>query len=145
MMTPRQIALVRCQFGRVGRDADRFASLFYDHLFYQDDSLRPYFPADMRPQRRRLVGALAEIILSLDRLDAVIHQVHDLGFRQIAGSAAQGLLPDHCATVGEALLAALADMLAEDFTDEAQTAWAIAYGTLAEAMMHATAERRLAA
>lgn len=140
-MTPRQIALIRSQFGTLGRNGDGFAALFYDHLFLLDSTLRPLFPADMRGQRVKLVKSLAHVILSLDRLDAVMDHVRDLAVRH----ARQGIQPYDYATVGEALLAALDEALGTDFTDEARDAWAIVYGTLAEAMIGAAAEARIKA
>lgn len=140
-MTPRQIALIRMQFGTLGRNADGFAALFYDHLFLLDSTLRPLFPADMRGQRVKLVKALAHVILSLDRLDAVMDQVRELGTRH----AGYGVQPYDYATVGEALLAALEEALGEDFSAEGREAWTLAYGTIAEAMIAAVSQAKVKA
>jgi nitric oxide dioxygenase len=135
-MTPAQIAIVRQQFGWIAPQKDAFASLFYDKLFAANPTLRPIFPVDMRPQRTKLVSALAHVILSLDNLGAVLDDVRTLGMRH----AGYGVVADHYAAVGEALLATLADTLGNRFDAAAEAAWALAYGTLADAMIEAAAE-----
>ena len=129
-MTPQQIALIRRQFGLVAERKDDFAAAFYDALFYVDPTLRPLFPADMRPQRRQFVAALAHAILALDDLDAVIEDVRALGLRHVG----YGAEPDHDNVVGEALLSALSETLGEAFDGSAEAAWALAYGTMTDVM-----------
>jgi hemoglobin-like flavoprotein len=140
-MTPNQIAIVRRQFGEIAPRKDEFAAAFYDNLFDTDPTLRPMFPADMRPQRAKLVQALAHVILSLDNLPAVMDDVRALGLRH----SGYGVTPDHYNTVGEALLMTLGEVLGDAFNDTAQAAWALAYGTLADAMIEAAAEAEMAA
>ncbi|QCI64902.1 globin domain-containing protein [Phreatobacter stygius] len=136
-MTPKQVALIRRQFGTVAARKDEFAAAFYEALFHSDPTLRPMFPADMRPQRAKLVVALAHVILSLDDLSAVLEDVRALGLKHVG----YGVVPDHYNAVGEALLAALAEMLGDAFDDASQAAWALAYGTIADVMIEAAADK----
>ena len=129
-MTPQQVSLIRRQFGIVAERKDDFAAAFYDALFYVDPTLRPLFPADMRPARQQFVKALAHAILALDDLDAVIEDVRALGLRHVG----YGTEPDQDNVVGEALLSALAETLGEAFDGSAQAAWALAYGTMTDVM-----------
>lgn len=138
-MTPQQIATVRRQFGLIAVDKDGFAAAFYENLFDAHPALRPLFPGDMRPQRVKLVQALAHVILSLDNLGAVIDDVRALGLRH----AGYGVTPDHYNAVGEALLQTLAERLGDTFDNASEAAWALAYGTLADAMMEAAADDAL--
>lgn len=140
-MTPAQTATIRRQFGQIAPRREAFAAMFYEHLFDGDPTIRPMFPADMRPQRAKLFQALAHVILSLDNLDAVMADVRELGMRH----AGYGVHPDHYNAVGEALLATLAEMLGDEFDDAAQAAWALAYGTVADAMAEAAAHMGIAA
>jgi hemoglobin-like flavoprotein len=140
-MTPAQTATIRRQFGQIAPRKEEFAALFYDRLFDGDPTIRPMFPADMRPQRVKLVQALAHVILSLDNLEAVIDDVRELGMRHVG----YGVRPDHYNAVGEALLATLAEMLGDSFDDFAQAAWALAYGIIADAMVEAGAGMAIAA
>ncbi|QCK85260.1 hemin receptor [Phreatobacter aquaticus] len=135
-MTPAQIAVVRQQFGMIAPQKDVFAALFYDKLFDSDPMLRPMFPADMRPQRAKLIQALAHVILSLDNLGAVLDDVRSLGMRH----AAYGVEANHYALVGETLLAALAETLGARFDAKAEAAWALAYGIVSDAMIEAAAD-----
>lgn len=132
-MTPRQIALVRQQFGLVARHADTVAAGFYDTLFTLDGTLRPLFPADLAAQRGKLVQVLAHVILSLHDLGAVIDDVRALAARH----AGYGVTSTDYDTVGIALLTTLDDHLGDRFDDEARAAWALCYGTLADAMIDA--------
>lgn len=138
-MTPQQIATVRHQFGLIARDKDAFAATFYDNLFHAHPALRPLFPGDMRPQRIKLVQALAHVILSLDNLAAVIDDVRALGLRH----AAYGVTADHYDAVGEILLQTLSQMLGDAFDHASEAAWALAYGTVADAMMAAADDQAL--
>jgi nitric oxide dioxygenase len=135
-MTPSQITLIRHQFGIIARRSDAFSAQFYDRLFLLDPTLRPLFPADLGAQRGKLVRALAQVILSLHDLDAVIGDVRALGLRHTG----YGVTAAHYDTVGLALLETLADMLGDMFDDASRTAWALAYGTIADAMIEAAAE-----
>lgn len=140
-MTPAQTATIRRQFGQIVARKEAFAAAFYAHLFAGDPTIQALFPADMRPQRARLVQALAQIILSLGNLQAVMAAVHELGIRH----AGHGVHPDHYNAVGEALLATLGEMLGDEFDDAAQAAWARAYGMIADAMAEAAAQMSIAA
>jgi nitric oxide dioxygenase len=135
-MTPSQITLIRHQFGVLARQSDAFSARFYDHLFRLDPALRPMFPADLGAQRGKLVQALAHVILSLHDLDAVIGDLRALGLRHTG----YGVTAAHYDTVGLALLETLAATLDDTFDDESRTAWALAYGTIADAMIEAAAQ-----
>ncbi len=135
-MTPSQITLIRHQFGVIARRSDAFSAQFYDRLFRLDPSLRPMFPADLGGQRGKLVKALAQVILSLHDLPAVIGEVRALGLRHTG----YGVTAAHYDTVGLALLETLAAMLGDRFDDDSRSAWALAYGTIADAMIEAAAQ-----
>ena len=135
-MTPSQIILIRRQFGALARRGDDFAALFHNRLFRLDPALRPLFPADLAAQRGKLVKALAHVILSLHDLPAVIGEIRALGLRHTG----YGVTAAHYDTVGLALLETLADMLGDAFDGESRTAWALAYGTVADAMIEAGAQ-----
>ncbi len=134
-MTPLQVTLIRQQFGTIARQSDAFSARFYDQLFRLDPSLRPLFPDDLGAQRGKLVKALAHVILSLHDLAAVIDDVRALGLRHTG----YGVTAAHYDTVGLALLETLAALLGDTFDDESRAAWALAYGTIADAMIEASA------
>ncbi len=134
-MTPTDIAAIRADFAAVGIAADAFAARFYDRLFRLDPTLRTLFPADLSPQRRKLVQALATVVAGLDRLDGIVGAIRGLGCRH----GGYGVTAEHYATVGEALLATLEERL-ESFDETHRAAWGRAYTTLADVMIDAARE-----
>lgn len=137
-MTPADIATIRADFASVAPDADGFAARFYERLFEIDPSLRPLFPADLTPQRKKLVQALAMVVAGLDRLDTMIGTISDLG-RRHGGPGGYGVEAHHYASVGEAILSTLEERVPA-FGDRNRAAWGVAYATLADVMIAAAAQ-----
>jgi hemoglobin-like flavoprotein len=135
-MTPEQIQLVKNSWGQVVPIADKAAELFYGKLFELDPSVKPLFKGDMVEQGRKLTKMINTAVNGLDRLDAIVPAVQQLGVRHIA----YGVRDEHYDTVGAALLWTLEAGLGEGFTDEARDAWATVYGILADTMKAAARE-----
>lgn len=129
-MTPDQIALVQASFARLAPQADAVAAAFYARLFQIDPRLRVMFPADLGPQRAKLMQMLAAAVRGLDDVPAMLPVVAALGQRH----AGYGVQPGHYATVGQALLDTLQSGLGGDFTPELRQAWSAVYGALSGAM-----------
>jgi nitric oxide dioxygenase len=135
-MTPDQKELLRSSFALVAPVADQAATRFYERLFEADPSLRPRFAhTDMAGQRKALMGTLAVVVASLDRLDTLVPAVEALGRRH----AGYGVADEDYATVGAALLATLEDLLGAAFTPATREAWGAAYGLLSGIMREAAA------
>ena len=132
-MTSADIQLVRNGFAALAADRDGFAAVFYERLFTLDPSLRALFATDMKTQGIKLMAALAHVVRSLDKLDAVIVEVRALARRHVA----YGVEREHYGLVGEALIGALADRL-PGFDARARAAWSAAYAALAGAMIDAS-------
>jgi hemoglobin-like flavoprotein len=111
-MTPETIGLVRSSFAEIVPLSDAAAGLFYDRLFTLDPSLRALFPDDLQHQKRALMATLQVAVESLDRLDALVPMVEQLGLRH----ASYGVQPAHYAVVGSALLWTLEQGLGPAFT-----------------------------
>lgn len=139
-MTPADIAAIRTDFATVAPQADAFAARFYERLFVIDPDLRPLFPGDLAPQRRKLVQALAMVVAGLDRLDGMIGTIAELGRRH----GGYGVEAHHYASVGEAILATLEERI-EGFGDRNRAAWGRAYATLADVMISAASAEPAAA
>jgi hemoglobin-like flavoprotein len=133
-MTPTQVGLIRESWAAVEPIADAAAGLFYGRLFELDPTLERLFRrTDMVRQRQVLMGTLAVVVKTLDRIEELLPAVEALGRRH----AGYGVRESHYATVGEALLWTLEQGLGEGFTPAVREAWTAAYGTLASVMIEA--------
>ncbi len=132
-MTPMQKKLVQSSFAKVAPIADTAAELFYSKLFALDPALKPMFKGDMKEQGRKLMRMIATAVNGLDRLDALVPAVQDLGRRHVV----YGVTAAHYDAVGAALLWTLDRGLGPDFTSEVEDAWATVYGLLAQVMKDA--------
>jgi len=139
-MTPRQIAHVRESFASVRPIAAQASALFYGRLFELDPSLRALFRGDMDQQGRLLMQMIGVAVAGLDRLDALVPALHDLGRRHVG----YGVQDAHYDTVGIALLWTLEQGLGVAFTPDVRDAWAAAYGLLAVTMQAGVAAARVA-
>jgi hemoglobin-like flavoprotein len=133
-MTPTQVGLIRESWAAVEPIADTAAGLFYGRLFELDPALERLFRrTDMARQRQVLMGTLAVVVKTLDRIEELLPAVEALGRRH----AGYGVRESHYATVGAALLWTLEQGLGEAFTPMVREAWTEAYGTLASVMIEA--------
>lgn len=134
-MDRAQIALVRASFTRLGPGAAALAARFYGRLFELDPSLCPLFHSDMARQGLKLMTTLQLAIGALDDIDRVAPALQHLARTHVG----YGVRDEHYATVGAALLDALADAEGAAFTPELRAAWAAAYGLISGVMREAAA------
>jgi hemoglobin-like flavoprotein len=134
-MTPENQALVRSSFAKVVPIAPQVAALFYDRLFILDPALKPLFKGDMAEQGRKLIAMIGTAVTNLDRLDAIVPAVQDLGRRH----ATYGIQPAHYDIVAAALLWTLGQGLGDAFTPLVEAAWTEVYTILATVMKDAAA------
>jgi hemoglobin-like flavoprotein len=114
--------------------ADTAASLFYDRLFEIDATTRPLFKAaNLAEQRRKLIQALTMVVQGLDRPEALVPTLTDLGRRHVR----YGVKDSHYDTVGAALLWTLEQGLGSGWTEEVEAAWSGAYALVADVMRRA--------
>jgi hemoglobin-like flavoprotein len=135
-MTPAQVELIKSSWAQVVPISDKAAELFYGKLFEMDPSVRPLFKGDMVEQGQKLMRMISTAVNGLDRLDAIVPAVQQLGVRHIA----YGVKDEHYDTVGAALLWTLEAGLGDAFTPDTKEAWATVYGLLADTMKAAAAE-----
>lgn len=135
-MTPEQSNLVRSSWNKVLRIADTASDLFYERLFTMDPKLKELFPSDMSVQKKKLIAALARIVVSLEKPDVLVPLAQDLGRRHIGYGATER---DY-QTVGGALLWTLEQGLGELWTPELKEAWTAAYTALTGIMIEAARE-----
>jgi hemoglobin-like flavoprotein len=132
-MTPENQTLVRESFALVIPVKAEAAAMFYGRLFQLDPSLRALFTTDMDEQGRKLMAMIGVAVANLNKLEAIVPAVQDLGRRHIA----YGVQPQHYDTVATALLWTLEQALGEGFTPATRAAWTEAYTILATVMKDA--------
>jgi nitric oxide dioxygenase len=137
-MTPEQITLVQSSFDRLGPELDAMAARFYQELFQRDPELRPLFTTDMAEQRVKFTEKLTEIVRAMPRLDELLAHTRALGARHVG----YGVRTADYRTVGEALVAALAAVLGEEFDAATREAWLLAFNLVAETMLDGAAAAR---
>lgn len=136
-MTPAQKQLVQTTWGQVVPIADAAAAMFYARLFLIDPSTRPLFRAtDLAQQRKKLMHVIGMAVTGLDKLDALVPTVEDLGRRH----AGYGVRDEHYNSVGAALLWTLEQGLGSAWNDETKAAWTEVYGLLSGVMRRAQRE-----
>jgi hemoglobin-like flavoprotein len=140
-MNRQQIDLVRSSFALVQPHAPQVATLFYDHLFAADPSLRELFHGSIANQGERLMAMLAKAIGMLDRPTALMPVLRMLGSRHLG----YGVSDRHYATVGAALLKTLEQGLGAALTVEVRDAWVDLYDVISRTMIEGAREPTWAA
>ena len=135
-MTPEQLVLVKESWAKVVPIKEQAAELFYGKLFELDPALKPMFKGNMQEQGRKLTAMINTAVSGLDRLEAIVPAVQDLGRRHVA----YGVRDSHYDTVGTALVWTLEQGLGADFTPACKAAWVTVYGVLSGTMKEAAAE-----
>ena len=135
-MKPEQIELVKSSWSKVVPIAEQAAELFYGKLFELNPDLKSMFKSDMTEQGRKLMAMLNTAVNSLDKLEAIVPAVQDMGRRHVA----YGVKDEDYDTVGEALLWTLEQGLGEGFTTEVKSAWIDTYTLVATTMKTAATQ-----
>lgn len=130
-MNQDMIVLVQKSFRDVAPIAETVGATFYARLFETHPEVRPMFPADIRPQARKLVQMLAMIVNGLHRLPAIQGDVEGLARRH----KNYGVADAHYPIVGETLIWTLEYHLGDAFTPEVKSAWLAAFTSLADLMI----------
>ena len=128
-----QIILVQSSFAKVKPISDQAAALFYARLFEIAPQVRPMFKGNMVEQGRKLMAMLNTVVNGLNNLQAIVPAAQNLA----RGHVDYGVRSEHYAYVGSALLHALEQGLAQDFTPQVKQAWSDAYGLLSGVMIDA--------
>ncbi len=131
MFSDREIELVRSTWVEASKDPDAAAALFYGRLFEVAPGVKPLFTADMKEQGLKLMQMIGIAVNNMHRVESIAPALVDLAERHDG----YGALPEHYPVVGQVLLETLAKALGDDFTNEAEEAWAKTYGAIATVML----------
>ncbi len=130
---PLQPHLLKESFAYLEPVADKAMAYLYGRLFAARPQLRGMFPPAMDVQRDRMFQALARIVRSADSPEELASYLAGLG----RGHRLYGVLPEHYAAMGEALLATLRRFAAEAWSPEVEAAWTAAFDLVAKRMIEA--------
>lgn len=130
------IQIVQDTFARVEPMADDVAAMFYSNLFTIDPTLRGMFHGDMKEQGDKLMTTLKLAVGGLREPQRILPALHSLAQRHVS----YGVVPEHYAVVGHALMQTLEQGLADSFTPDVREAWSAAYDLIASNMMRAADE-----
>lgn len=101
--------------------------------------LRVMFPKEMDGQHTNLIAKLNILIARLDRLEDLKSDIAALAIRHVS----YGVVTQHYAFVGAALLWTLERGLGADWTPEVAEAWQTCYAVLSSAMIQAVENKQL--
>jgi hemoglobin-like flavoprotein len=135
-MTPEQLQLVQSSYASLGDTAPAMARDFYRRLFASDRSTEALFTRSPDVMAEKFAGELAAIVEAITSYETFAPRVRDLAARHIG----YGVQARHYQSVGDALIATLADRLGPQWDLELEAAWRRAYNLVAELMMASAAE-----
>jgi chemotaxis signal transduction protein/hemoglobin-like flavoprotein len=138
------IDLLEQTFELVKPRGSEIVDYFYTRLFKQYPGVIPLFDkADMQEQRGKLLGAIALVVSTLRKPEALVPALQQLGIKHVG----YGAEPAHYDAVGGILLESLAHVAGSAWTKQIEAAWAAAYTVAANVMRDSAAayEQQLAA
>jgi nitric oxide dioxygenase len=130
-MTPEQLASVRWTAALVEHAMAQCASCFYDDLFDRHPPARRLLADDPLAPPGTLLEELLSLVAAADDLGRFLAEARVLGRRH----QRQGIHVADYTFVGEALIAAIAAVVGERWTVDAEAAWRRMYALIAEAML----------
>jgi hemoglobin-like flavoprotein len=129
-------------FDLVAPRGDELMDAFYRRLFEAAPAVKPLFnPDNLASQKAMLLSTLVLVRKSLRNLNAIVPTLRRLG----AGHVAYGAQPAHYAIVGQVLIASLAEIAGEAWTQQYEEAWKAAYWVLADTMLEGARDHQIAA
>ena len=136
-MTPERRQLVSASWKALSPNATQVGVIFYRRLFEIDPELRQLFKGTIMDEQIRKLTTMLDLIVSwLDVPERLVPVLKQLGVRH----GGYGVLDDHYAKVGAALLGALEEGLGDAFTPELRGAWAEAYLLISSLMRRGAAK-----
>jgi hemoglobin-like flavoprotein len=118
-------------FDLVAPRGDELMDEFYSRLFAAAPAVRSLFPDDLRRQKAMLLATLVLLRKSLRDLDAIAPKLRELGARHVG----YGARPEHYPLVGGVLIAAMAAVAGDAWTQEYERAWSDAFELVAATML----------
>ena len=129
-LSDETIRLVRASVALLPADDPTPAHAFYARLFELAPALRPMFAPGLDMQVRKLTDMLGWIVANLDDPGTLMTTLQQLGVRH----KEYGVVDDHYAPVGAALIWMFQVSLGDRFTPDMEGAWLEAYAVISSDM-----------
>lgn len=139
MLSDNTIQIVKATAPVVAANADAITRRFYGLMFAGNPEVRAFFNQSHQQsggQPRALAAAICAYAANIDNLGALGPAVELIAQKHCALM----IKPEHYPIVGKHLLVAIKDVLGDVVTDEIISAWAEAYGALANVFIQREAE-----
>jgi methyl-accepting chemotaxis protein len=122
--------------GLIAPVAHNLVAAFYRQLFTEYPQVRGLFPANMEPQREKLLKAIIALVTQYDRPDQLVPALTAMGRNHVGYGAQIG----HYAAVGSTLMSVLRRFAGKEWNADYEGAWQRAYTFAAGTMMMAAVE-----
>jgi nitric oxide dioxygenase len=139
MLDDKTIQIVKATAPVVAQHAEAITRRFYTLMFEGNPEVKVFFNQSHQHsggQQKALAGAICAYAANIDNLGALGPAVELIAQKHCS----LGIKPEHYPIVGKHLLVAIKDVLGEAITDDIITAWANAYGLLADVLIKREAE-----
>ncbi len=130
-MSPSQLDNIRWSFDLASDRAEELADRFYARLFAMQPVLRALLPRDPWQRARDLIAGLGLVIKSVGKLESVEHALMDFG----AKAERTGITPQQYGLARQAIVSALRETLADQWTDALEDDWTEALNTAASVVV----------
>lgn len=131
------INIIRESFEVAKPIADQVATKFYENLFSDYPQAKALFESvDMERQKKQLVGGLVKIVDSLDKPEELTKYLKASGKRHVG----YGTQEEHYPLVGNTLIKTFAHFFGDQWTQELQDQWVMAYDFIAQTMIEGAKE-----
>jgi len=128
--------LLNESLGLLAPVAHNLVAAFYQQLFTDYPQVRTLFPANMEPQREKLLKAIVALVTHYDRPDQLTPALTAMGRNHVGYGTQLG----HYAAVGATLMSVLERFAGAAWNPEYEGAWQRAYEFAAGTMMAAAVE-----
>jgi hemoglobin-like flavoprotein len=119
-------------FDLIAPRGEELVDIFYSRLFEAAPAVQPLFAhTELRKQKAMLLATLVLLRKSLRDLEAIAPKLRQLGARHVA----YGARPEHYPVVAEVMLASMAEIAGDVWTQDVAAAWAGALDLVATAML----------
>jgi methyl-accepting chemotaxis protein len=137
-----ELETLETSFDLIAPRGEELVDVFYARLFEAAPSVKPLFAhTDLAKQKAMLLATLVLLRKSLRDLDSIAPKLRQLGARHVG----YGARPEHYPVVADVMLASMAEIAGEAWTNEIAAAWSAALNLVATAMLEGAEEAEAAA